>query len=164
VRRVFYFYAPSLPCTEFYLEQLGQILQRFDHFEFQVLAALYKEDRQSDCRSSQHGDLQYGSGRDCSIASTPHVVDITTPELLTPSSSDLLVSPERMLTWQVRLPTLLPPPQIQAKIPEPITSRSSLLDTSCHQPGSALSVLIQVSTRSGRSIVIAQAKLCSEAW
>jgi hypothetical protein len=58
----------------------------------------------------------------------PHVVDITTPELLTPSSSDLLVSPERMLTWQVRLPTLLPPPQIQAKIPEPITSRSSLLN------------------------------------
>ena len=94
----------------------------------------------------------------------PHVVDITTPELLTPSSSDLLVSPERMLTWQVRLPTLLPPPQIQAKIPEPITSRSSLLDTSGHQPGSALSVLLQVSTRSGRSIVIAQARLCSEAW
>jgi hypothetical protein len=92
VRRVFYFYAPSLPCTEFYLEQLGQILQHFDHFEFQVLAALYKEDRQSDCRSSQHGDLQYGSGRDFPIASTPHIVDITTPELLAPSSSDLLVN------------------------------------------------------------------------
>jgi hypothetical protein len=40
-----FFYAPWLPCSEFLLEQLEPILQRFDYFEFQVLAEIYKEDR-----------------------------------------------------------------------------------------------------------------------